>query len=77
MRDLSRIRDDWPAIEAEKARLLRELTVEQGLRDFSLLYEAFGGRLQDDAEYRAEYDAALIERQERLARLAAWLAGRR
>ncbi len=74
MQNLSALRTRWAEIEAEEARLLRELTVAEGLRQFALLYEVYAPRLSKDAAYQAEREAALIEQQRRLQRLSQWLA---
>ncbi|MBI5567901.1 MAG: hypothetical protein HY870_23595 [Chloroflexi bacterium] len=73
MQDLSTLRTRWTEIEAEETRLLREMTIAEKLRQFALLYEAYAPRLREDAAYQAEREAALIERQRRLVRLAQWL----
>lgn len=73
MQDLSTLRTRWAAIEAEETRLLREMTVAERLRAFAMLYDAFTARFRADSTYRAEREAALIERQRRLVRLAQWL----
>ena len=74
MQPLSTLRTRWPEIEAEETRLLRELTVAESLRQFALLYETYAGSLNEDASYQAEREAAMIEQQRRLQRLAQWLA---
>ncbi len=74
MQDLSTLRTRWAEIEAEETRLLREMTVAESLRQFAMLYEAYAPRLSKDAAYQAEREAALIEQQRRLQRLAQWLA---
>ena len=74
MQNLSTLRTRWAEIEAEETRLLRELTVAEGLRQFALLYETYAPRLNEDVAYQAEHEAALIEQQRRLQRLAQWLA---
>ena len=74
MQDLSTLRTRWTEIEAEETRLLREMTVAESLRQFALLYETYAPRLNEDASYHAEREAALIEQQHRLLRLAQWLA---
>jgi len=74
MRDLGQVRDGWDEIEAEETRLLREMTIAQGLKIFAVLYDAFAPRFRAEEQiYLAEREAALIERQRRLARLAHWL----
>jgi hypothetical protein len=74
MQDLSTLRTRWAEIEAEETRLLREMTVAESLRQFAMLYDAYAPRLSNDAAYQAEREAALIERQRRLQRLARWQA---
>jgi hypothetical protein len=74
MQDLSTLRTRWTEIEAEETRLLREMTVAESLRQFALLYETYASRLNEDAAYQAEREAALLEQQRRLQRLARWLA---
>ena len=74
MQDLSTLRTRWTEIEAEETRLLREMTVAESLRQFALLYETYAPRLSKDTAYQAEREAALIEQQRRLQRLAQWLA---
>jgi len=74
MRDLSQVRDGWDEIEAEETRLLREMPIAEGLKIFAVLYDAFAPRFRaEEQTYLAEREAALIERQRRLARLAQWL----
>ena len=73
MQDLSTLRTRWTEIEAEETRLLREMTAADRLRAFAMLYDAFAPRLSKDTAYQAEREAALIERQRRLVRLAQWL----
>jgi hypothetical protein len=73
MQDLSTLRTRWTEIEAEETRLLREMTVAESLRQFALLYETYAPRLNEDTAYQTEREAALIERQRRLQRLAQWL----
>ena len=74
MQDLSTLRTRWTEIEAEETRLLRQMTVAERLRAFSMLYDTFAARLSKDTAYQAEREAALIEQQRRLQRLAQWLA---
>ena len=71
LRVLRRTRDDVDAVET---RLLRSMTIADGLRIFALLYEAYAPRLRaEEPDYLVEREAALIERQRRLLRLAEWL----
>lgn len=74
MQDLSTLRTRWIEIEQEETRLLREMTIAESLRAFTLLYEAFAPRFREgEPDYQAEREAALIEQQGRLRRLADWL----
>ena len=73
MQPLSTLRTRWTEIEAEETRLLREMTIAERLRAFSMLYDAFAPRLSKDTAYQADREAALIERQRCLVRLAQWL----
>ncbi len=73
MQDLSTLRTRWTEIEAEETRLLREMTVAERLCAFAMLYDAFVLRFRADPTYQADREAALIERQRRLVRLAQWL----
>lgn len=74
MQALNTLRTRWIDLAAEEDRLLREMTVAEGLHQFALLYEAYARHLSEDAAYQAEREAALIEQQRRLQRLAQWLA---
>lgn len=74
MHDLSTLCTRWPDIEAEETRLLREMTIAESVRAFALLYDAFAPRFQAEPAYQAAREAALIEQQRRLQRLARWLA---
>ena len=75
MGDGSTWQEHWREIEAEEVRLLRDMSVSEGLRTFAILWDAFRSRFQAEEEgYLREREAALIERQQRLVRLAEWLA---
>ena len=68
---LGRVRDGWDEIEAEETRLLRQMTVQESLRQFLALQRAFEPQLQQtESLFRAERLAYLEELQRRLARLA-------
>ena len=70
MRDLSTVRDGWEAVEAEETRLLRALTVEQGLRDFLVVQVTCEPQFQlTDALFRPDREARLVDLQKRLRRL--------
>ena len=74
MQDLRVLRRTWDDVDAEETRLLRSMTMADGLRIFALLYEAYAPRLRaEEPDYLVEREAALIERQRRLLRLAEWL----
>ena len=74
MQDLSTLRTRWRDIDEEETRLLREMTIAERLHLFSVLYDAFAPRFQaDEQTYLVEREAALIDRQRRLVRLARWL----
>ncbi len=65
--DLSRVRDGWQEIEAEETRLLRQMTVQESLRQLLALQRAFEPYLQQtEALFRAERMAYLEELQRRL-----------
>ena len=74
MQQLSTLRTRWIGLADDEGRYLREQTVAESLRQFALLYEAYAPRLKEDTAYQAEREAALIEQQHRLQRLAQWLA---
>ena len=74
MQDLSTLRTRWTEIEAEETRLLREMTIAEGLRIYAMPYDAFASRFRaEEQAYRDEREAMLTERQRRLGRLAQWL----
>ena len=70
MRDLSTIRDAWPAMDAEETRLLRQMSVTESLRLFSMLYEAFAPRFREEAGYLQEREAAAVDLRRKMVRLA-------
>jgi len=73
MRDLSTVRDGWDAVEAEETRLLREMTLEEGLAAQIALQIEFEPQLREtDALFRPDREAALIELQRRLFLFADW-----
>ena len=74
MRGLAAARSDWDRIEAEETRLLREMTLEEGSRQWLRLQEAFAGQLEEtEALFGPERRTALIELQARLYKLKLWL----
>jgi hypothetical protein len=48
MQDLSTLRTRWAEVEAEETRLLREMTIAERLRAFTMLYDAFALRFRAD-----------------------------
>ena len=78
MKGLGRVRDGWDEVEAEETRLLRQMTVQEGLRHLLALQRAFEPQLQQTEElFRAERLAYLEELQRRLAALTERTAGQR
>lgn len=73
MSNLRRIREvRWDEVEAEEARLLRELTPEMGIQNFLEIQEMLEPQFQATEElFRPEREAYLIELQTRLARFQA------
>ncbi len=73
MRTLSSLREGWDAFEEEETRLLRAMTVQESMRQWLMLQEAFEPQLQQTAAlFAPERWAALAELQARLRRLAEW-----
>jgi len=73
MSDLSHVREGWSEVEAEEARLLRQMTVQESLRHYLALQRAFEPQLQQtEPLFRAERLAYLEELQRRLSKLARW-----
>ncbi len=78
MKGLGRVRDGWDEVEAEETRLLRQMTVQEGLRHLLALQRAFEPQLQQTEEhFRAERLAYLEELQRRLAALTERTEGQR
>lgn len=74
MRDLSAMRMGWEEIEAEEARLLRQMTVQEGIGQLLALHRIFEPQFQQtEALFRPEREAHLRELQRRLRRLAEWM----
>jgi len=73
MRDLSTVRAGWDEIAAEETRLLRELTVDEAIRQLIALYRAFEPQLREtEYLFRADRTAHLTKLQQRLGQLAEW-----
>lgn len=69
-RDLTRIREGWDEVEEVEVRLLRQMTVEESLRQYLALQRAFEPQLRATEHLlRAERLAHLRELQRRLAKL--------
>ena len=76
--NLSRVRDGWDEVEVEEIRLLRQMTVQESLRHYLVLQQAFEPQLQQtEPLFRAERLAYLEELQRRLAALDEWTEERR
>lgn len=74
MGNLRRIRDvNWDEIEAEEARLLREMTLEEGLGTYLALQRAWEPQFRaTEALFREERIQYLVTLQERLLRYQDW-----
>lgn len=69
---------DWKALEAERIRLLRQMTVQESLQQYLALQRALEPQFQaTEALFRPQRMAYLAELQRRLARLDEWLKERR
>lgn len=67
---LTRIREGWDEVEEVEVRLLRQMTVEESLRQYLALQRAFEPQLRATEHlFRAERLAHLRELQRRLAKL--------
>lgn len=74
MSNLRRIREvNWDEIEAEEARLLQQLTPEEGVQHFLEIQEMLESQFQPtETLFRPQREAYLIELQSRMAQLQAW-----
>ncbi len=73
MRDLSTMRLGWEEVEAEKTRLLRQMTIQEGISQLLALQRIFEPQFrQTEALFRPEREAYLVELQRRLRKLAEW-----
>ncbi len=68
------IRDErWEALERERIRLLRQMTVQEGIQQYLALQRALEPQFQQtEALFRPQRMAYLAELQERLAQLERW-----
>ena len=70
MKPLSQVRNGWTAIEAEETRLLRELTIEESVRQYLALQREFEHQLQEtEPIFRQHRNEAMIQLQARLSSL--------
>ena len=75
MRELKALREGWDAVVVQETRLLRVLSVQDGMRELLLLQETIEPQLRQTAHLFAhDRWAALAELQSRLQRLAEWQA---
>ncbi len=73
MDSLKCLREGWDALEAEKARLLRRMTVQESVVQYLELQRALEPQFrQTEVLFRPERMAYLAELQRRLARLEEW-----
>lgn len=78
MKDLGRIREGWEALEAEKARLLRRMTVQESVAQYLALQRALEPQFrQTEALFRPRRMDYLAELQHRLACLDRWMKEQR
>lgn len=78
MRDLSAMRLGWEEVKAEETRLLRQMTVQEGVSQLLALHRIFEPQFQQtEALFRPEREAYLMELQQRLRRLAEWMREQR
>lgn len=72
--NLRRIREvNWEEVEAEEARLLQQMPIEESIREYLALQAEFEPMLSEtDALFRPEREATLFQLQARLQILEAW-----
>ncbi|MGB9777305.1 MAG: hypothetical protein ACPLYD_03365 [Anaerolineae bacterium] len=64
---------NWEALEAERIRLLRRMTVQESLQQYLALQQALEPQFRaTEALFRPQRMAYLAELQQRLARLDRW-----
>ncbi|HET7376568.1 MAG TPA: hypothetical protein VFK30_07660 [Anaerolineae bacterium] len=72
MHELIALRQRWDEIEAEETRLLRLMSIQDSVRQWLRLQQAFEDQLKQTAEmFGPDHWAALAELQARLQQLAA------
>jgi len=70
MYDLSILREGWDLIRKEETRLLRSMTVQESLKQWLQMQQAFEWQLQQTAGiFELERRAALAELQDQLQRI--------
>ncbi len=75
MQDLRTLRQGWDSLQSMELHMLRAMSVQESLRQWLGLQRAFEWQLQQTADlFEAERQAAMIELQARLKRLAVWQA---
>lgn len=78
MKDLGRVREGWEALEAERVRLLRRMTIQESVAQYLALQQALEPQFrQTEALFRPQRMAYLAQLQERLARLDRWMKEQR
>jgi hypothetical protein len=75
MRDIGTLRDGWEDAERLETRLLQRMTIQESLRQWAMLQDAFESQLRaTDDLFADDRRRALAELQSRLDRLAEWQA---
>jgi hypothetical protein len=70
MSELSILREGWDEIEEMETRLLRSLSIQESVKQWLQLQQAFEWQLQQTAElFEPQRREAMIELQSRLHRL--------
>ena len=73
MRELRTLREGWETIEVDETRLLRSMTTQESIRQWLVLQRSFETQLQQTAAiFGPERQAALVQLQARLRRIAEW-----
>lgn len=73
MQDLKTLRRGYEPFDQEEAQLLRKMTIEESLRQWTMLRAAFEPQLQaTEALFADDRRQALAELQARLRRFAEW-----
>ena len=71
MRELTALREGWEEIEAEETRLLRQMSIQESVRQWLRLQQAFEDQLQQTADmFGPDRWATLAGLQARLQQLA-------